>query len=94
VTGLNNATIVIPLTKTGPNTYTFTMPAHHVNVAAVFQYVGTNIVGANNYSPLQVGCPKVSSISYSRNAYLCPVHPLTNKYLCESLRKKNWKKEI
>jgi hypothetical protein len=43
VTDLNNVTIVIPLTKTGDNTYTFKMPAHHVRVTAVFKSDGTGV---------------------------------------------------
>ena len=47
VVHLNNATVVVPVTGSG-NLYTFTMPAHHVRVAAVFTSAATAVEDVPN----------------------------------------------
>ena len=38
----NDSTIVVPLTRAG-NTYTFTMPAHHIRITAVFKSTSVSV---------------------------------------------------
>ncbi|MDR0795411.1 MAG: DUF6383 domain-containing protein, partial [Tannerella sp.] len=67
VVNLNNQSVVIPLSGTG-NTRTFTMPAHHVCVLAVFKSNGTAVEEVRNglKAFAQNGVLQVSGLSVGR----------------------------
>jgi hypothetical protein len=68
---LNNASVIIPLNGTG-NTRTFTMPTHHVNVAAVFKFTGTSVevVQSGLKAYVQDGTLYVSGLTAGRTLYI------------------------